>query len=160
MVAMPPPPAEETDMANKRSTRMQPVHDVASAEEQDLSRDLGRAQRTLQEQIGRLQELRQHREEYAAKSRESEALGSSRWRDYRLFLDRLNQAIVMQEGIIADWRRRRDDLRRQWQVKRQRLESLDRIIDRYRRNELREEERREQRAVDAEARPRQVFGED
>lgn len=147
-------------MVKKRSTRMQPVHDVASAEEKDLSRELGKAEKTLQEQIARLQELRTHRQEYAAKSRESEALGSSQWRDYRLFLDRLNQAIVMQEGIIADWRRRRDDLRRQWQVKRQRLQSLDRIIDRYRRNELEEEERREQRAVDAQARPRQVFGDD
>ncbi len=147
-------------MVKKRSTRMQPVHDVASAEEKDLSRELGQAERTLDEQIHRLQELRSHREEYAAKSRQSEALGSSQWRDYRLFLDRLNQAIVMQEGIIADWRRRRDDLRRQWQVKRQRLESLDRIIDRYRRSELVEEERREQRAVDAQARPRTVFGDD
>jgi flagellar FliJ protein len=147
-------------MVKKRSTRMQPVHDVASAEEKDLSRELGKAERTLDEQVSRLQELRSHREEYAAKSRQSEALGSPQWRDYRLFLDRLNQAIVMQEGIIADWRRRRDDLRRQWQVKRQRLESLDRIIDRYRRSELVEEERREQRAADAQARPRTVFGDD
>lgn len=147
-------------MKKKRSTRMQPVHDVASAEEQDLSRALGKAEKTLEEQVGRLQELRNHRAEYAARSRESEAVGSSRWRDYRQFLDRLNQAIVMQEGIIADWRRRRDDLRRQWQMKRQRLESLDRIIERYRSNELREEERREQRAIDAQSAPRRVFGDD
>lgn len=147
-------------MEKKRSRRMQPVHDVASAEEKDLSLELGRAEQTLGEQQRRLAELQAHRTEYTAKSRDAGALGSTRWRDYRLFLDRLNQAIIMQEGIVADWRRRRDDLRRRWQQKRRRLESLDKIIDRYRRNELLEDDRREQRAADAEPRPPRAFGED
>lgn len=147
-------------MRKKRSRRMQPVHDVASAEEKDIARELGRVEQTLQEQKTRLAELRRHREEYAAKSQDTGVLGTTRWRDYRLFLDRLNQAIAAQERIVIDWRRRRDELRGRWQLKRRRLDSLDRIIERYRRNELVEEERREQRAADAQARTPKVFGED
>ncbi len=147
-------------MAKKRSRRMQPVQDIASAEEQDLARALADAERTLETQLGRLRELKQHREDYAARSRQPGSLGGSQWRDYRVFLDRLNQAIVAQERIVAGWRTRCDGLRGQWREKRRRVESLDRIVERYRRSERIEDERREQRRLDAEPLPRRAFGED
>ena len=134
-----------------RSQRMRPVHDAAASEAQDLSRELGDAERTLAMQLDRLRELGEHRAEYGARVREAGTLAGGRWRDYRIFLDRLNQAVAMQEKTVATWRERCDTLRRQWQTKRQRLESLERIIERYRRNELAEEARREQRTADAQA---------
>ena len=147
-------------MAKKRSRRMQPVQDVATAEEQNLARELADAERTLESQLGRLEELKRHRQDYTARSREAGSLGSTQWRDYRLFLDRLNHAIVAQERIVTGWRTRCDGVRRQWQQKRRRVESLDRIVERYRRSERLEDERREQRRLDAEPPPRQAFGED
>lgn len=147
-------------MAKKRSSRMRPVQEIAAAEEQDLSRSLSDAELTLEEQLNRLEQLRQHRDEYAARHRESGTVGGMQWRDYRMFLDRLNQAILSQERIVESWRARRDGLRQQWQLKRQRLESLDKIIDRYRRSELLEEERREQRVTDSQPPAKRAFGED
>lgn len=134
----------------KRSDRIQRVQDIAENEERGYSRALGEAQRQLDEQQKRLQELRQYRSEYASRQPRGKggAISSVQWADYQNFLRRLDDAVHAQAQLVADGKRNRDAHRQRWMKKRQKTESLQRVVDRYRSDELRADERAEQKIQD------------
>jgi flagellar protein FliJ len=134
----------------KRSTRMQRVQDIAENEERGYSRALGKAQRQLDEQQKRLEELRQYRSEYAARQPKGQrgGISSVQWADYQNFLRRLDDAVHAQAELVADGKRNRDAHRQRWMKKRQKTESLQRVVDRFRGDELRADERTEQKIQD------------
>ena len=59
-----------------------------------------------------------------------------------------SRLIAAQQAIVRDGEARREKHRQQWMVKRQRLESLSRAVDRFCNTERIAEERREQRELD------------
>lgn len=132
----------------KRSARLQKILSLAEAEERNLGMQTGKAQRKLLEENGKLGELNAYRESYAAKARSANALSSAHWKDYQNFLSRLDQAVRSQQQVVDDCRKNLDLHRRRWLVKRQRVESLERVQERYREQEDSHAERLEQRALD------------
>lgn len=132
----------------KRSARLAKILAVAEAEERSLGLQTGRAQRKFLEETRKLGELNAYRESYAAGARGLEALRSSHWKDYQDFLARLDQAVHSQQQVVNDCAKNLELHRRRWLVKRQRVESLGRVRDRYRREETSHAERLEQRALD------------
>lgn len=132
----------------KRSARLQKILSVAEAEERNLGMQTGRAQKRMLEENRKLGELNAYRENYAARARDTSALNSAHWKDYQNFLARLDEAARSQQQVVNDCRKNLEVFRRRWLVKRQRVESLERVQDRYRQQESAHEDRIEQRALD------------
>lgn len=132
----------------KRSSRLKKIVALAEAEERHFGVLTGRAQSRLNEQLGRLGELNAYRHDYADKAQENVKLHSAHWKDYQNFLFRLDDAVRSQQMIVDDCRQKLDAHRRQWMDKRQRLESLDRVRERFRQEEKLHDERLEQRTQD------------
>lgn len=132
----------------KRSARLQKIVSVAEAEERSLGLQTGRAQKKLTDATRKLGELNAYRESYAAKARNASTLSSAHWKDYQGFLSRLDHAVRSQQLIVNDCEKNLDAHRRRWLVKRRRVESLERVQERYRRQEMAHADRIEQRAID------------
>jgi len=133
-----------------RSKRMQPVQRIAEMRERDAARELGNAQRVLQEQEGRLAELRAYQAEYA---RNFETLGSAgisaaRFQEYQRFMASLNQAIEQQQVVVQNAIRACNQRKQLWQQAYGKSKSLDKVVERYCEQEQYEQGQREQKAVD------------
>jgi flagellar FliJ protein len=129
---------------------MKPVRQVAASREQQAARNLGEAQERLAAQERKLEELIEYRDQYAVQFKAEGGLGfdAVRMQDFRVFLNRLNQAIEQQRGVIELCRQDCVRSRDRWLRDRTRSEALEKVVDRYRDEERREEERREQRSAD------------
>ncbi|MEM6511625.1 MAG: flagellar export protein FliJ [Pseudomonadota bacterium] len=131
-----------------RSSRFQKIVKLAETDERRFAEATGASQRQLNDQVARLGELNAYRQEYAANTNSRGFTSAAQLKDYQDFLSRLDQAVLSQQQIIHDCEQNLERHRRQWQVKRQRLESLDRVRERYQREETALEERRLQRSID------------
>ena len=67
---------------------------------------------------------------------------------YQNFLQRLDKAVVSQQQIIRDCEQNLEAHRKRWMVKRQRLESLERVLEKCRNRDAVYEARLEQRQMD------------
>lgn len=132
----------------RRSAKLEKFIALASTEERSLGEATGLSQRRLQEEIDRLGELNAYRIDYEDRARNSGELGAAQWKDYRRFLARLDEAVRSQEQLIRSCEQTVNAHRQRWLAKRRRLESLERVLDRYRREEQAVEDRREQRVLD------------
>ena len=135
-------------MKKKRSDRMRKLAELARTEERRECERMGRAQQALDQEIRRLDELTAYRREYTSRFDHAADVSPVRWQDYQNFLRRIDQAARDLEQQIQAGRDARDAHRRRWLVKRQKLESLESVVDRYRRNERHAEERKQQKAID------------
>ncbi len=136
-----------------RSKRMKPVVKVAEGREQAAARVMGEAQRQLQAQEDKLQELITYRAQYTEQFQVSggAGLGAARLQDYRVFLSRLNQAIEQQHVRIAQCQQDCERQRSNWMATRTRSQALDKVVERYQREERRADDRREQNETDERA---------
>jgi len=133
-----------------RSKRMQPVQQLAQSREQKAGQRLGQSQQYLRAQQAKLEELRVYRDQYARDFEASGGAGLSatRVQDYRIFLARLGEAIRQQEAVIAECCARHEQTRRQWMESRSQGQAIDKLVDRYRRDENRQLDRQEQKEQD------------
>jgi len=132
-----------------RSERMKIVESVAEHDEQQECRALGESQRKLDDELGRLEELKAYRQTYVPKRKLKNGLRGLEWQDYHRFLNRLDQAVAAQEQVVRDGKSQRKAHRERWAIKRQRLESLSRVIDRYKVAEYDETERQLRKLQDS-----------
>lgn len=136
-----------------RSKRIRPVVELAENRHLDAARSLGLSRKQLEHQEMRLHELISYRQEYSRRYSEScgGGIGAMRLNEYRIFLARLDQAIRQQQTQVEQARRDCDQKRQQWLASRTRAKALDKVMDRYRREELEDAERREQKEQDERA---------
>lgn len=132
----------------KRSARLKKIVALAEAEERNQGVLMGRSQSRFNEQFDRLGELNAYRQSYAEKAKQNAELHSAHWKDYQNFLCRLDQAVHSQRQIVNDCEQSLESHRRQWTEKRRRLESLERVFERYQQEEYLHAERLEQRTQD------------
>ncbi|MDH3747778.1 MAG: flagellar export protein FliJ [Gammaproteobacteria bacterium] len=132
----------------KRSARLKKIVALAEAEERNQRVLTGRSQSQLNQQFGRLGELNAYRQSYADKAKHNADLRSAHWKDYQNFLSKLDRAVRSQRQIVHDCEQSLETHRRQWMEKRQRLESLERVRERYQQEEHLHDERLEQRTQD------------
>ena len=132
----------------KRSRKLERIVGLASSEERRWGERAGKARIKLEEQVTRLGELNAYRAEYQEKARGAGKIRSAHIKDYQQFLQRLDAAVSSQQQIIRDSEQNYETVRRQWMHKRRRLESLERVLERYHQNELAFAERLEQKALD------------
>jgi len=140
-----------------RSRKIGKVVALEAAEERRQGIVTARSQRQLQEQMARLGELNAYRQSYGDRSRSMQQVSSVHWKDYQNFLARLDQAVQSQQQIVNDSEQNLDAHRRRWLAKRQRLDSLQRVLERYQDEEHQFLERQQQRIQDDLPRPDQPY---
>jgi len=132
----------------KRSDRIQKIVVLAESEEKRECQEMGRTQRMLDEETTRLAELEAHRKTYARGFSASGKINPIRLQDFNNFIRRIDHAVDAQKNQVLSSRENRDAHRRRWMAKRQKLESLQRVVGRYIRTESREFERQAQKTLD------------
>ncbi len=131
-----------------RSKKIGKVASLAAAEERRLGQLAGRARQQLDEQVDRLGELNAFRHNYAEKKSGKSTLRAAHWQDYQAFLHRLDTAVTAQQQIIRNSERMLETHRKRWIAKRQRAESLERVLEKYQAEEHLQDARREQKRLD------------
>ncbi len=133
-----------------RSRRMEPVQRLTQEREQSAARELGQCQQELAAQESRLQELLGYREQYSRSFQHtgSSGLGARNLQDYRVFLGRLNEAIHQQKNLLQQCRERQQQTHRQWLETRSRSQAIGKVMEGYRRETQRLQQRQEQKDTD------------
>jgi flagellar FliJ protein len=132
-----------------KSKRFEPIHEIASTSARDLSRVMGDAGRKVAELERQLEQLQTYRDEYVRNSTQSSgAIDAVKLQNYRSFLERLGEALNQHQKSLDLARNEFDKRRVQWSEKRIEAESLNRVVDRFRKEEQNAADRREQREGD------------
>jgi flagellar FliJ protein len=132
-----------------KSKRFEPIHEIASSSANDLSRVMGDAGRKVAELEHQLEQLQDYRDEYVRNSTQSSgAMDAVKLQNYRSFLSRMGEALSQQQKSLENARKEFDKRRAQWSEKRIEAESLNRVVDRFRKEEQNAADRREQREGD------------
>ena len=132
-----------------RSKRFEPIRDIASTSATDLSRAMGEAGRRVSELERQVEQLKTYRDEYVKNSTEDHGtMDAVKLQNYRSFLGRLGEALRQQQTLLDHARANFENRRLEWSAKRIEAESLGRVIERFRSEEQRDAERREQREGD------------
>lgn len=132
-----------------RSQRMQPVAKVAKEHQDEAARQMMKQQQQLDDQARRLQDLHDYHDEYTQRYLGvGQVVNAVYIREYRLFLDKLNQAIAAQEVQVQNAQTALERLRLDWSARRTHTESIHKVIDRFASDERYAQERREQHEND------------
>jgi flagellar FliJ protein len=136
-----------------RAQRLQPVQQLAEEKERRLAQRLAACEQRVAEAERKLMELKHYREEYERQfaARAGLGMGATALRDYQVFLARLSEAIRQQTDLAARARTERDAERARWQEAAVRAKAVDHVIERWRLEERRVLERKEQRESDERA---------
>jgi flagellar FliJ protein len=134
-----------------RSKRMQPVVNVTANREREAAQRLGEGQQRVQAAEQRLEDLIHYREEYTQQFASGGSLNTARLQDYRIFLDRLNQAVDQQHQQVTLARQECAGLRQRWMALHTRAQALDKVVERYRGEERSDQEKRDQKESDQHA---------
>lgn len=132
----------------KRTRKIDKIVSLAAAEERRLGEQAGRSRKYLNEQLDRLGELNAFRHNYVGKNPASAGVHAAHWKDYQSFLERLDAAVTAQQQIIRDGERNLETHRQRWLAKRQRHESLERVLEKYKDQDKAYESRLEQKSAD------------
>ncbi|NID16865.1 flagellar export protein FliJ [Luteibacter yeojuensis] len=128
-----------------RADRLQPVVDLAAEKAEDATRALAAQQRALADAERQLTELRRYRNEYAEMP---SGIGVSALLNRQQFLQKIDVAIVQQLGEVQRRERALDRARKDWTDARGRAKALDTVTTRYREQERKTQDRREQEQAD------------
>ena len=132
-----------------RSKRFEPIRDIMSNAAKDLSVAVGEAARRVAEIERAVEQLKAYRDEY---TRNVDGTGGAtdavQLQNYRSFLDRLGEAMRVQTQALVAARAEYERRHALWSAKRIEAETLDRAVGRFRQEERRADDQREQREVD------------
>jgi flagellar FliJ protein len=132
-----------------KSKRFEPIQQIASTSAKDLSRAMGEAGRKVADLERQLEQLQSYRDEYVRKSTQSNgAIDAVQLQNYRMFLDRLGEALRQHLKNLDNARAEYEKRRALWSEKRIEAESLGRVVERFRKEEQHAADRREQREGD------------
>jgi flagellar FliJ protein len=132
-----------------KSKRFEPIREIASTSAKDSSRIMAEAGRKVTDLEQQLDQLQSYRDEYVRNSTQAAgAIDAVKLQNYRSFLDRLGEALSQHLKSLDIARKEFDKRRTQWSEKRIESESLNRVVDRFRKEEQQVAERREQREGD------------
>lgn len=131
-----------------RTGQLRRIVALAAMEERRERVEMGKSQQELELAVSRLEELTSYRRGYDASQSVGASYSAVRWHDYQNFLARLDQAVDVQAGSILNGEQNVDAHRHRWMAKRGRLDSLERVLERYQAAEDSQAERAVQKALD------------
>jgi flagellar protein FliJ len=135
-------------MAN--SSALDTLIELASNETDEAAKRLGQAVRACEDTEQKLSLLLQYREDYETRFKAGIAAGISAnaYRNFQLFLDKLDAAITGQQRIVDDAKQRIDAERNAWQNSERKRMSYGTLAMRAEKEEQRKENQRDQKMMD------------
>ena len=133
-----------------RSQRIKPVAKFAQQQERNAASELGKCRNNLNECEKKLCELLEYRDEYTRRFSENNlaSVDARVMQDYRVFLQRLNEAIEMQRGLVNQGQEACNLQTENWLGQRSRANALDKVVQRYQQANERKKSKQEQREQD------------
>lgn len=128
-----------------RANRLQPAADLARERQEAAMQKLAEHQQRVAKAEQQLAELERYRLEYADTSG---GVSVSALLNRRQFVERIDQVIAQQAVEVARLNRQLDQARGQWRDAHARERALGSVIDTYREQERKSEDRREQAEID------------
>jgi flagellar FliJ protein len=130
----------------KKSKRFMPVVDLAHDAERKAAEALGSCLRKHEQSLIKLDDLRRYHKEYILQFSliGQSGISSTKAVDYRLFLDKLKQAIEQQEKMLEQVQVDLENSKAFWFAQRGRSKALDNVLTRYIADERKMQEKREQ----------------
>ena len=132
-----------------KSKRFEPIQEIVSTSANDLSRAMSEAGRRVADLERQLDQLKTYRDEYVRTSTQSPGpIDAVKLQNYRTFLDRLGEAMRQHLKSLETARVEYERRRTLWSEKRVEAESLNRAVERFRKEERHAADRREQHEGD------------
>lgn len=124
--------------------------ELATKQTDEAAKRLGRAIRTTEEAEQKLQLLLQYRDDYMTRFQTSlqSGLSAAGYRNFQLFLDKLDEAIKGQQRVVQDTQRRVTKERDAWQDSERKRMSYDTLATRAQKVLQLKETRRDQKQTD------------
>ncbi len=137
-------------MSANRSQRLTPIAKLAGQDGQRAAAVLSASRGVLVDQQARLEQLYAYREDYLRRLAELRAtgMGAHQLKDFRVFLQRLEDGIADARGRLEDARKDVHGHEQVWQSKRTHSLALEKVIHRRRGEEQRSRRRQDQRRAD------------
>jgi len=132
------------------NTALDTLIELATNETDEAAKRLGRAIHACEDTEQKLALLLQYRDDYQARFRSGLTTGisASGYRNFQLFLDKLDTAIAGQQQIVDDAKKRMGDERSAWQSSERKRMSYDTLAVRAEKAELLKENKRDQKPMD------------
>lgn len=129
---------------------LQPLLDLAQSHADQAAKRLHALRIKWQEAEEQLQQLKGYREDYRVRLVEStkQGLPVTSWRDYQLFLDKLELAIRQQQVEVEHCKTRWEAGQREWLAQQRKLKAYATLAQRHVRREEMREAQKEQRELD------------
>lgn len=133
-----------------RSTKLQPIAKISEQEERQAGRSYGESVRQLEQQRRQLDELISYRRQYEASFQVASESGMSaiRMQEYKLFIERLDDAIRQQQQILENGRQKCVSSQKYWLHKRSKRKMIDTVIENRQQEERLHAEKREQKELE------------
>jgi len=132
-----------------KSKRFEPIREIANNSANDLSRGVADAERHLAEMERQLEQLKTYRSDYVNQSSSGPgAVDAVRLQNFRMFLDRLGEAIRVQSGVVGAAKDDYEAKRARWSEKRVEAAALGKVVERFKADERRNQDRRDQNEMD------------
>ena len=124
--------------------------ELATKECDHAAQELGKTIRTSDEAEKKLGVLLQYRDDYSVRFQASQAEGLTMmgYRNFQLFLDKLDQAIDGQQHVVLESKKRIEESRRAWQAAEKKRVSYETLVNRELKEIQRKEARRDQKQTD------------
>jgi flagellar FliJ protein len=129
---------------------LQSILDLSQMKLEEATRRLGELITGEQQAAQRLELLAQYRDEYHARflAAAQDGLSRDQWRNYQLFLDKLDTAISQAREMVAQSHQLTAAGQQEWLAKRGRVKAFDTLAQRHQARIDYAETRREQKALD------------
>jgi len=135
------------------TSALETLIELAIKETDEASKRLGRTVRTSDEAQQKLVILEQYRDDYALRFQESLSSGLTAlsYRNFQLFIDKIDNAIAGQQGVVRNTQQRVTEARAAWHACERKRMSYDTLATRARQVEQLRESRRDQKLTDEQA---------
>ena len=132
---------------------LQALLDLANSRMDDAARRLGELIASETEVSRKLELLENYRAEYQARFVEAcqEGIGPDAWRNYSLFIGKLDDAVAAQRKVVEQSRHRTASGQQAWLDQRNKVKAFDTLSSRHQVQQARVESKLEQRASDEHA---------
>jgi len=137
-----------------KSKRLSLLVKIEEANEKEEARKFAKFQKTVQDSQNRLSDLEAYLDDYRAKFAVLTRRGAEarKIRSSYAFISQLNQAISQQQKTVRELENAADEYRQNWLNAKQRMDIMEKTITKFRDEELRQEEKKEQLFADEVAR--------
>jgi len=134
----------------KQSTKLQPIAKIRKQQEDNAGRLHGEAIREAEQQKNQLDELINYRDEYIKGFESAGKMGLTaiQAQEYRLFINRLDEAITQQRQFVENGKNKCEASHQEWLQKRSKRKIIDKVVENRQQAEYLHQEQAEQKELE------------